>query len=222
MLISVVGVIIWVLGKLVYSYSECIVQNNACLYIHCLLCAASSTSQAQLFQCQPSGGNEQVFPNIPDVLFDSTEAANSVTGGGSSLTPLEPNVAYIFTIPGVGDDRNSSGNVVSFEYCYRFRMGPGNAPKFQFLQLTRGSQPQSFTVDYIFGVRDDDSSCVDIGGGSSEQVCCSRSTNQREAPTTEYTIGIGVSNDGVRPLAFSDSLTEYNSNQIYQTTNNFQ
>ena len=191
------------------------------MFVHCLLCAASSTSQAQLFQCQPSGDNEQVFPNIPDVLFDSTEAANSVTGEGSSLTPLQPNVAYIFTIPGVGDDRNCSGNVIAFEYCYQLGMTMGNRPKFEFLQLTRGSQPQIFTVDSIFGVRDEPI-CADIEGSSSQQVCCTRSTNQHEAPTTEYTIGIGVSNDGVRPLAFSDSLTEYNSNQIYQTTNNFQ
>ena len=182
-----------------------------------LLCAASSTSQAQLFQCQPSGENEQVFPNIPDMSFDPAEAANSVTGGGSSLTPLQPNMAYIFTIPGVGDDRNCSGNVVSFEYCYRTLRSIGNGQRtaFDFLRLTRSGS--LLRIDSRFPVRDNakGDSCMDID--TNNKVCCTRSdVDMHDVLTTEYTIGIAVSNSDVRPLAFSNSLTEYNVDQ-YQT-----
>ena len=186
---------------------------------------AASSAHAQLFQCQPSESNAygQVFPNIPDMYFNPAQAANSVTGTIPDLTALGANLAYVFTIPGMGANRNCSGGVVAFEYCYRTSrtIGSGQKTVFEFLLLTRNSQ--TFTLNSKFPVRDDPgmAACMNIDQpGSTDQVCCSVSDlnipNQHEAPTAEYIIGIAVSNSAILPLAISNSQTAFNINR-YET-----
>ena len=184
---------------------------------------AASSAHAQLFQCQPSEDDVygQVFPNIPDMYFDSAQAADSLTGPTPDLTALVSNIAYIFTVPLMGANRNCSGNVVAFEYCYQSESmrAAGSRPVFEFLRLTRNSpisQSQSFTVDSRFPVRDSTVTCVDIAG-TTDQVCCSVSDlseqNQHEAPTTAYTVGVEVNNANIRPLALADRLTQFHISQ---------
>ena len=193
---------------------------------HVLFVCTASFAHAQLFQCQPSENNAygQVFPNIPDMYFNPAEAANSLTGPTPDLMALGVNLAYIFIIPAVGANRNCSGDVVAFEYCYRTSrtIGSGQRTVFDFLLLTRNSQ--TFTVNSKFPVRDDPgmAACMTIDDhlGLTDQVCCSVSDlnggNQHEAPTAEYTIGIAVSNPAILPLAISNSQTAFNINR-YET-----
>ena len=191
---------------------------------------AASSAHAQLFQCRPSENDAygQVFPNIPDMYFNPAQAANSLTGTIPALTALGANMAYVFIIPAVGSNRNCSSGVVAFEYCYRTSrtIGSGQRTVFEFLHLTRNppvssTLPQTFTVDSRFQVRDNPSmaTCTDIAG-TTDQVCCSVSdlsaANQHEAPTTEYTIGIAISNSAILALAISNSQTAFNISR-YET-----
>ena len=200
-------------------------DNDNVLFV----CTASS-AHAQLFQCQPSEDDAygQVFPNIPDMYFNPAQAANSLTGTIPALTALGANMAYVFIIPAVGSNRNCSGDVVAFEYCYRTSrtIGSGQRTVFEFLRLTRNppvssTQLQTFTVDSRFSVRDNPSTatCTDIAG-TTDQVCCSVSdlnrANQHEALTIAYIIGIAVSNGAILSLAISNSQPAFNFNR-YET-----
>ena len=177
---------------------------------YCDICAAHSC-HAQQALCQSSSQDpEEVYtPNIPDFYFTS---ANAAAFSSINLTETVTGTTYVFTIPAVGPERNCSGTVTSLQFCYHVDSANGGARTiFDFLVLGRNSN--TFTVIDKFPVRTNPRGCV-------SNYCCTSDdlsgSNEFESPMTEFSIGLVVSNDAARPVAFRSSATEYNIPQ-YQS-----
>lgn len=172
---------------------------------------STSLGMSSLFQCQLSTEQSgQVFtPNIPDFYFNHKNIANF---SGSNLTTSRMGVTYIFTIPSMSAQRNCSGTVVAIQYCYQHSnavMGSGRNA-FHFLILTRNES--QFTVKQNFVI----TASLNNTCRMKHIICCDRMalnvSDQFQIYSTVFTFGVVVGN--ISLLAFANSATEYNIEQI--------
>ena len=143
-------------------------------------------------------------------------AADFRTGNGANLTTSLDGITYIFTIPPESPLRNCSGTAVSLQYCYQARDRNRGMTRdvFNFLSLVQnGSQ---FTVNSRLTIQTTphNNICTDPRPPESiQQICCDTSSlnasNQFQLPSSDFTFGIVITNNDVRPLAFTTSALEY-------------
>ena len=164
------------------------------------------SASAALFQCQHSTHQDgQVFtPNIPDLYFDPA----SFKGMKNSVSKSRNGFTYIFTIPPESAERNCSGTVVAIQYCYwvhKDNIGSIH-DVFSFHSVTRDGF--AFAVTDSFTVRTtqhQESDCRKIMG--KDYLCCDTTTlgadNQLSISTDNYTFGVTIVNDQVKPYALN-------------------
>ena len=143
-------------------------------------------------------------------------AANFRTGGGANLTQSQTGVTYIFTVPPESPLRNCSGTVVSLQYCYQARDSDirRNRNVFNFLSLVQDSM--QFTVKSRVTIQTTplDNICTDPPG-SIQRICCDNTSpsDQFQLPSSSFAFGVEIINGNVRPLAFTNSTSEYRIEQ---------
>ena len=169
---------------------------------------------ASVFECQPTSSSDQVFtPNIPDLYFDHTNAAAFRTGDGANLTTVTGagRTIFIYTTP---PESVCSGTVTAIQYCYHTTINdPQNLLRF----LTLSRDGFSFTVNVrniVLKPVPQDNVCSDYPGSNGQRICCDTTNltaiNRQFWIPSNFTIGvILLSNDNVRPLAFS-SMADMN------------
>ena len=158
-----------------------------------------------LFQCQSSSNqNGLVYtPNIPDFYFNDVNAADFRTGSGANLTTSMFGTIYIFTIPPESPLRNCSGTVVSLQYCYQARDRDIGMTRdvFDFLSLVQDGM--QFTVK----------SSVTIRTIPQNNICCDNTSlslsDQFQLPSSSFAFSVAITKRNVRPLAFTNSTSEY-------------
>ena len=170
-----------------------------------------------MFQCQfssqPSGF--LYTPNIPDSYFNDESYMMT-----NEVAELVNGVIHIFTLPSESVQRNCSGRVESIQYCYQARDSDIGQTReaFNFLSLVQESVQEGvqFTVNSSITIQTTpkDSIC----SGSIQQICCDTtflsSTDQFQIPPSTYTFGVGnIIHNSVKPLAFTNLVTEYRVEQ---------
>ena len=146
--------------------------------------------------------------------------SNIVTGSQSGFT-------YIFTLPSESVQHNCSGRVESIQYCYQARNRDLGLTRnvFNFLSLVQEPVVQ-FTVNSSITIQTtpEISICSDPPGIDIEQICCDTTflsaTNQFQIPPSTYTFGVGIINNNVKPLALTNTVTEYRVEQYQGTLGN--
>lgn len=156
---------------------------------------------SDVFQCQFSSG--RIFtPNIPDLYFNSQNAAEFLNIHESNLTKLRTGFTYIFTIP--NKPCTCSGTVVAVQYCYEIATQSQNI--FSFQSVTQ-EVVDMYTVNTEFTIPLSQENCT-------RRVCCDNTTldiqNQIHIPCSPYTFGIMSEH----LLAFSDAALEYKVQQV--------
>ena len=163
------------------------------------------------FLCQPSSDQRgQVYtPNIPDSYFNHEAVAQFRP---VNLTSVLNRRTYIFAVPPVSAERNCSGDVVGFQYCYQTTdanvQNEASKNLFNFLSLTQNEF--EFTVNESFVVKftSSNTTCVPPPSGTTvQQVCCDTTTLGSEEvfhlPRSNFTFGIVTR--AARLLAFEDA-----------------
>ncbi len=138
-------------------------------------------------------------------------AADFRTSGGANLTDSVNGVTYLFTVLAESASRNCSGDVVSIQYCYRARDGVRDDTSiFNLLAVDRNGLQFTIISSTTIQTTPQDSICTDPQAGNIDQICCDTTPlSGFQIPSSEYTFGIVITNEDVRPLAFVDSVTEY-------------
>ena len=190
------------------------------------LANAQTTTEYSLFQCQPTTDQSgQVFaPNIPDSYFNDANARYSRTwqGGRSLIRQNEVNgTTFIYTTP---PEPSCSGTVLALQYCYQTKnnqIGDTDREFFRFLHLSRSGY--HFTVDDLIIVKTSPQWDYCTNLWSDQSICCDISTfaenDQFHIPASNYTFGVVIRNDNIRPLAFSSTSMEYQFPH-FQASNN--
>ena len=172
-----------------------------------------------MFQCQfssePSGF--LYTPNIPDSYFN--DESYTMTNG---VAELVFGLTHVFTLPSESVQRNCSGRVVSIQYCYQAKNSERDKRQnvFNFLSLVQGPVHGGvkFTVNSNITIQTtpQNSICTDPPGNI-EQICCDNTslsaTDQFQIPPSTYTFGVQIINNNVKPLAFTNTVTEYHVEQ---------
>ncbi len=119
---------------------------------------------------------------------------------------------YIYTIPSEQIlQRNCSGGVVSIQYCYQAsNLGGGSIVIFNLLSLHREETGDIFRVDSSIPIRSDPTNDICTTGNS--KWCCDNtllSSNPLSIPSSEYTFGVVTFSGDVTPLAFHNSVGNY-------------
>lgn len=173
-----------------------------------------------LFECTAEENKLVSTPNIPDSYFNPSKAGDLRTQRIPTLVTSTKEVTYVFTIPPVLESqRNCSGSVTAFEYCFEAKKRDVNKKKklFHFLSLTR--ETGHFRVHNKFLVEikpKDDSVCTSDLSGGVMHICCGQHTldpsNGVMIPSESYSFGIVVRD--LRLLAFRSSEMEFNFPQF--------
>ena len=168
-------------------------------------------------------------PNIPDSYFNDENYRNNEIHdyNNNIVTESRDGLTYVFTLPSESLQRNCSGRVESIQYCYQARNSDRDERQnvFNFLSLVQepvqgGVQ---FTVNSSITIQTtpENSICSDPPGMNIEQICCDSTflsaTNQFQIPPSTYTFGVMIINNSVKPLAFTNTVTEYRVEQ-YQAS----
>ena len=179
---------------------------------------------ASPYQCQPSSPNsDQVyFPNLPDFYFSYTNAAALRVGQDRTLTPTEINegATYAFTVPAVSPERNCSGTVVSFQYCYQARASDIGQERnvFDFITLTRDGQNLTVMNRSPVNVTLQEDMCTDPPGNV-QRICCTMQNIpnqlQFQLPASNFTFGVVNTNSNIRILNFLNSVTEFDVERFW-------
>ena len=196
---------------------------------YCRCTQANSDPVSSLFHCQfLSEESELVYtPNIPDSYFNDSNAARFRTCEGGNCLARSSRRTYIFTIPSESVQCNCSGRVVSIQYCYQARDSDIGKRRnvFNFLSLVQEPVQDGvqFTVYSSITIQTtpEDSICSDPPGYI-QQICCDTTSLiefQIPLPSSNYTFGVGIINNNVRPLVFTNSVTEYRVGPSYITNN---
>ena len=170
------------------------------------------SASAALFQCQHSTHQDGLVftPNIPDLYFDHTYAADMED---LLIRTLHSGFTYFFTIPLESAERNCSGTVVAIQYCYRVHQNLINSTQdvFSFHSVARDGFV--FTVNSSFTVRTtphQESECAQVS--SIRYLCCDTTTlsadNQLSISPESFAFGVTIVNSDVTPYAFRDD-TEF-------------
>ena len=146
-------------------------------------------------------------------------AANFSTDDSADLTQSQTGITYIFTVPPESPLRNCSGTVVSLQYCYQARNGDreNNRTVFNFLSLTQNGM--HFTVNRRISTRTIPSNTICTKpSGNIQQICCDNTSlsiyNRFQIPSSSgFAFGVVITNRNVRPLAFTNSASEYHIEQ---------
>ena len=168
-----------------------------------------------LYQCQSSSEQSgQVFtPNIPDFYFTPENAAN-FRGTGNLTRAGAKGTTYIYTIPALSAERNCSGTLLSFQFCFQtWEKGLGTSLRvFELLNLTRDDN--TFTVNRRFITEHTiarESICADIPA-SREKVCCTTArlqSRQLQFSASSFVLGVVLRSNRYRPLTFANEVTEF-------------
>ena len=168
------------------------------------------SASAALFQCQHSAHQDgQVFiPNIPDLYFDHTNAADMT----SLLMRASNGVTYFFTIPPESAERNCSGTVVAIQYCYQVHKNRIDSAQDVYLFHSVTRDGFVFTVTSSFTVRTTphlESECTQVS--RNHYLCCDTTTlsadNQLSISLESYTFGVTIINK-ITTYAFTND-TEF-------------
>ena len=202
---------------------------------YCRCTQANSDPVSPLFHCQFLSEESQLVytPNIPDSYFNDSNAARFRTREGGNHLARSSRRTYIFTIPSESVQRNCSGRVVSIQYCYQARNGDIGQTRniFNFLSLVQEPVQNrvnrvQFTVNSSITIQTtpQNSICTDPPGNI-QQICCDTASLidndqfQIPLPPSNYTFGVRIINNNVRPLIFTSSVTEYHVGPSYIINN---
>ena len=163
------------------------------------------SASAALFQCQHSTYQDGLVftPNIPDLYFDHTYAADMED---LLRRPRNEGLTYFFTIPPESAERNCSGTVVAIQYCYRVHEDLISSAEdvFSFHSVNRDGFV--FTVTSSFTVRTtphQESECTQV---EKFYLCCDTTTlsadNQLSISPESYTFCVTITDKEVTPYIF--------------------
>ena len=188
-----------------------IIINLTIVWLTCLA-NAQTTAESSLFQCQPTtdrARSGQVFtPNISDSYFNDANArySRSLLGGQSLIRQnAARGTTFIYTTP---PEPSCSGTVLAFEFCYQTKNNQisytaTDREIFRFLHLSRNGY--RFTVNDLITVTTSPqwNYCTYLWGD--QWICCNITTvnDQFHIPASNYTFGVVIINDIIRPLTFS-------------------
>ena len=177
-----------------------------------------------LFQCQYSEESELVYtPNIPDSYFNDSNAARFRRNREQILSSPKHNFVYIFTIPSELAQHNCSGRVESIQYCYQAKDSDIGLKRDAFKLLSLIQDELQFTVNSQITIQTtpQEGICTNLSGNI-HQICCDttflNATNQFQIPSS---FGVVIINNTVRPLAFSNSTTQYRVEHYRTVLENF-
>lgn len=185
----------------------------------------SQTSTApSLYQCQPSSANngQVFFPNIPDFYFNGTNAASFRDGSGANLTITgQSGATYVFTVPEQSAERNCSGTVVSFQYCYQARNGDIGQTRdvFALIALTRNGLQFNVTARMRVQTTPQNSILCTDRPGRMQKICCTTRnlspSEQLQVPVSNFTFGVVNTNNNTRILHFRNQITDYDVERFW-------
>ncbi len=184
----------------------------------CLLHISESEESFAPFQCQSSSDQSGLVytPNIPDFYFNDVNTAGFRTNDRANLTDTVNGVTYFFTVPAESASCNCSGDVVSIQYCYRARYRDIGTSSNVFNLLAVDRNGLQFTINNreVIQIESRNMRCAGPQGDI-QQICCDTTPlSGFQIPSSEYTFGIVITNNSVRPLAFADSVREYRVEQF--------
>ena len=173
------------------------------------LANAQNTAESSLFQCQPTTDHSgRVFtPNIPDSYFNDAIARSSSIGDEPNLIRRteQRGTTFIYTTP---PEPLCSGTVLAFEFCYQTRIDQisytaTDRESFRFLHLSRNGY--RFTVNDLITVTTSPQWNYCTHFWWNRWICCDTTTvnDQFHIPASNYTFGVVIINDIIRPLTFS-------------------
>lgn len=172
------------------------------------------------FLCQPSTDSQVYTPNIPDFYFDIDNVAGfrTAASGANLTTRNEQRVTtIIFSIPPRSPERNCSGTVTALQYCYEstaefLDRGQRNINIFWLLTLSRNGS--RFTVSRRYMARTTPRDSVCVNSSETRRVCCAETARNFQITASTHWFGVTVLGQNRRPLAFADSVTDYEVEQF--------
>lgn len=154
------------------------------------------------------------------MYFNSTIIADFGIGSAKLLTSGVKGVTHIFTVPLESQPRGCSGTVSAIEYCYQTasRQLGRNRASYNLLALTQ--EGLHFTVNASFEIRATSSNSTCSAVSSNKLFCCdvlnvttlSDDSAFRVLPSSGLVVGVTVRT--YRPLVFTDSATEFQTDQF--------
>ena len=171
----------------------------------------SQTNARSLFQCQPSSSDQagRVYtPNIPDFYFNHSNVA--------AISDLVSPGIYVFTFPPYESGVSCSGTVESVQACYQVEKGGKDRDSDQdVILLLLVKDNDEFIVTNQLPWRVNPDGCTSQGK-KKMNICCDNfvlNESQFQITSTNFSFGVVVVDDGVRPLHFQASDMEYDVEQ---------